>query len=155
MTRNVLRKLTVEDIRHAVRYGALERRRESLQGRLDSVLKEMAALEGSGRASAPVRRRGPGRPPKAENAPRKWKPFSAATRRKMALAQRARWDKVKARKAIGAKPEEAKPERKTRRKWRMSAEGRQRIADAARRRWAAVKAAKEAPKADAKAGVQA
>jgi hypothetical protein len=67
------------------------------------------------------------------------KKFSAAVRRKMALAQRARYAKLKQ----GSKPtqvETAKPKRK------MSAAGRRNIIEATKRRWAAVKAAKQAGK---------
>jgi len=55
--------------------------------------------------------------------------MSAATRRKMARAQRARWAKVKGR--------AAKPKRK------MSAAGRRKIAAAQRARWAKVRAGKK------------
>ncbi len=54
------------------------------------------------------------------------RPMSAAARRKIAAAQRARWAKQK-----GALPTESKPKRR-----KMSAEGRARIAAAARARWA-------------------
>jgi len=54
--RAILRRLTLDEIKRAVRYGILERRREALQGKLDAVLKEMAALEGNGTASKPGRR---------------------------------------------------------------------------------------------------
>jgi hypothetical protein len=60
---------------------------------------------------------------------------SAAVRRRMALAQRARFAKLKQ----GSKPdaETAKPKRK------MSAAGRRAISLAAKKRWAAIKAAKK------------
>jgi hypothetical protein len=67
------------------------------------------------------------------------KKFSAAVRRKMALAQRARYAKLKQ----GSEPtqvETAKPKRK------ISAAGRRNIIEATKRRWAAVKAAKQAGK---------
>ena len=58
--------------------------------------------------------------------------MSAAARRKIAAAQRARWAKVK-----GGKSE--KPDQKPKRK--MSAAGRKKIAAAAKARWARAKAA--------------
>ena len=61
---------------------------------------------------------------------------SPAARRKMALAQRARWQQVKAGKAAG----------KTAKKSGISPAGRARIAAAARARWARVKAAQRKPK---------
>jgi hypothetical protein len=68
--------------------------------------------------------------------------FSAATRKKMAAAQRLRWKKVN-QTAEQPQKEAAKPKRK------MSASARKRIAAAQRKRWAAVKkasaAAKKAP----------
>jgi hypothetical protein len=45
--------------------------------------------------TAPVKR-GPGRPPKSEAAPRKRRTMSAEARAKIAAAQRARWAKQKA-----------------------------------------------------------
>lgn len=87
ISRDVLRKLTPEGIKLAIRYGVLERRRESLQGRLDTVLKEMAKLEGNG---APRTRQTPS---KASPAPvrRKRKRLSRATKMKMAASARKRW----------------------------------------------------------------
>jgi hypothetical protein len=64
---------------------------------------------------------------------------SAAARRKMALAQKARWAKLKqvaAAPAVVAKPKKRK----------LSAAGRKAIIAATKKRWAAVKAAKEAEK---------
>jgi hypothetical protein len=63
---------------------------------------------------------------------------SAAVRRKMALAQRARYAKLKH--SSEPPPETAKPKRK------LSAAGRKRIIEATKKRWAAVRAAKEAEK---------
>jgi hypothetical protein len=59
---------------------------------------------------------------------------SAAVRRKMALAQRARYAKLKH--SSEPPPETSKPNRK------LTAAGRKRIIEANKRRWAAVKAAK-------------
>ena len=65
------------------------------------------------------------------------KKFSAATRRKMAAAQRARYSKLRQ----GSEPtqvEAAKPKKR-----KMSAAGRRAISIATKKRWAAIKAAKK------------
>ncbi len=59
---------------------------------------------------------------------------SAAVRRKMALAQRARWAKIK---QVSA-PQPSSPLTKTPKR-AMSAAGRKRIAAAQKKRWAAIK----------------
>src|SRR5438094_729659 len=61
--------------------------------------------------------------------------FSAASRRKMASAQKARWAEIKK----AESPQAAKPKKR-----KMSAAGRRAISEATKRRWAAVKAAKQA-----------
>ena len=61
--------------------------------------------------------------------------FSAASRRKMAAAQKARWAEIKK----AESPQAAKPKKR-----KMSAAGRRAISEATKRRWAAVKAAKQA-----------
>ena len=69
------------------------------------------------------------------------KKFSAATRRKMAAAQRARYSKLRQ----GSEPTQAassKPAKRKRRK--MSAAGKAAIAAAVKKRWAAIRAAKKA-----------
>jgi hypothetical protein len=68
----------------------------------------------------------------------KRKKFSAAARRKMALAQKARWAKIR------GESEPSVPAPKAKRK--MSAAGRKAIAEAQRKRWAASKKAAEQPK---------
>jgi hypothetical protein len=60
--------------------------------------------------------------------------MSASARRKIGLAQKARWAKMKGAETIAPTPE----------KRRMSAAGRARIAAAAKARWAKILAAKEA-----------
>jgi hypothetical protein len=65
---------------------------------------------------------------------------SAAVRRRMALAQKARWEKLK-QKSEPAPAVAAKPKKR-----RMSAAGRKAISAASKKRWAAVKAAKKAKK---------
>ena len=66
----------------------------------------------------------------------KRKKFSAAARRKMALAQKARWAKVRG-------EAEATPNNAPKPKRRISKEGMARIIAATKKRWAAVRAAKE------------
>lgn len=68
---------------------------------------------------------------------RKRKKFSAASRRKMALAQKARWAKIKGESepSAPAKPEAPKPKR------RISKEGLARIVAATKKRWSLQKAA--------------
>lgn len=65
---------------------------------------------------------------------------SAATRAKMAAAQKARWARKN-----GSKPEPIatdKPTKAKRKKHKMSAEGRARIAEAQKKRWAVLKKGK-------------
>ena len=61
---------------------------------------------------------------------------SAAVRRKMAAAQKARWAGIK--KAEAPQAEAAKPKKR-----KMSAAGRRAISIATKKRWAAIKAAKK------------
>ena len=79
----------------------------------------------------------PGTPAKAEGnkVPRKRRKMSAAARKKIAAAARARWAKVK------SKKQSSKTVRIAKRK--ISAAGRARIAAAQRARWAKIKAAKK------------
>ncbi|MFY9727203.1 MAG: hypothetical protein WB579_25385 [Bryobacteraceae bacterium] len=67
---------------------------------------------------------------------RKRKKFSAASRRKMALAQKARWAKIKGKSEPSA-PATAKPAKKKR---KLSAAGKKAIQEALRKRWAAKRA---------------
>jgi len=66
--------------------------------------------------------------------------LSAATRKRMAQAQKARWAKVRQ----GSKPADAKTKSGSPIKRTMSASARRKIAAAQRARWAKVKAAKKA-----------
>jgi hypothetical protein len=81
----------------------------------------------------------PGGSPEAAATPEaptgKRKKFSAASRRKMALAQKARWAKVRG-ESEAAQKEAPKSKRK------ISKEGLARIVAATKKRWAAVRAAK-------------
>jgi len=72
----------------------------------------------------------------SEAAPRKRKAFSAASRRKMALAQKARWAKLRSESQPA--PATAKPAKKKR---KLSAAGKAAIVAALRKRWALKKAA--------------
>ena len=65
---------------------------------------------------------------------------SAAVRRKMALAQRARFAKLK-QSSEPSQAESAKPKKR-----KLSAAGRKNIIEATKRRWAVIRAAKEAGK---------
>jgi len=82
---------------------------------------------------------------------RKRKRFSAASRRKMAMAQKARWAKIKGEPepSAPAKPEAPKPKR------RISKEGMARIIAATKKRWRLQKAAAKAQAATAKKAVPA
>ena len=68
-------------------------------------------------------------------APTKKRKVSAAARRKMALAQKARWAKIKG-------ESEPAPEKAPKAKRKISKEGLARIVAATKKRWAAVRAAK-------------
>jgi hypothetical protein len=61
--------------------------------------------------------------------------LSAASRAKMAAAQRLRWSKVKGTASAAAPAAKPKAKRK------LSAAGRRKISEAAKKRWAAIKAA--------------
>src|SRR5437667_11957087 len=63
--------------------------------------------------------------------------FSAASRRKMAASQKARWAGIK-------KSSEPSQVAQPKKKRKMSAAGRKAISEATKKRWAAVKAAKKA-----------
>ena len=93
------------------------RRAANIKDKIESLQKELSRLLGSTDGAA---------------APRKRRKMSAAGRRKIAAAARARWAKVKGRKSA------AKPVKKARRK--MSAAARAKIATAAKARWKKAKA---------------
>ena len=96
-----------------------------LRAERDRIDRAIAAVEGLGSTG----RRTVGRPPRAM---RKRRTFSAATRARMAAAQRARWAK--------ARPTAPKRAR------HMSKTARRKIAAAQRARWAKVKARQQAQK---------
>jgi hypothetical protein len=82
----------------------------------------------------------------SEAGPLKRKKFSAASRRKMALAQKARWQKIK------SGSEQAPAPQPSQRKRRMSKAGRARIIAATKARWARVRAEKAEQEKAAKKG---
>lgn len=99
-------------------YTAAELRRiVSLKEQIEELQAELADISGAGNSEAEL---STGK-----------RTMSASARRKIALAQKARWAKQKG-------VSETKP---TRKKRSMSAEARARIAAAAKARWAKVKAA--------------
>src|SRR5437588_6215005 len=105
---------------------------EAQKAEIDSQIAELRSmLDGRHTNSAAT--------PSETGRPRK--KFSAATRRKMAAAQRARYSKLRQ----GSEPTQAassKPAKRKRRK--MSAAGKAAIAAAVKKRWAAIRAAKKA-----------
>ena len=106
---------------------ALEQRKVTL----DAQVAELRAMLPRGRTDDPAAI--------SEADPPKGKRFGAATRRRMALAQKARWAKVRgvsapARKAVKREP--------TSHKRTISAAARKAMSEASKRRWAAVRAAK-------------
>src|ERR1700676_5039296 len=103
---------------------------QSQKAEIDSQIAELRSMLPGGHTSSAAT-------PSESGKPRK--KFSAAARRKMAAAQKARWKKIKQ----GSEPTQAassKPEKRKRRK--MSAAGRRAISVATKKRWAAIKAAK-------------
>jgi hypothetical protein len=100
-------------------------RAQSQVEKLDQAISVIESLNGSG---------------SSQNTTQPARVVSAASRRKMALAQQARWAKARngANPAGTTKSAAATPAKRT-----MSAAGRKRIAAAQRARWAKVKAAKK------------
>jgi hypothetical protein len=101
---------------------------EEKKRRLDSKINELRAILSGSPAKATAT-------PEARTGTRK--KFSAASRRKMAMAQKARWAKIKgeSKPSAPAAPEAAKPKRK------LSKVGRANIVAALKKRWAAMKKA--------------
>ncbi len=115
-------KLTPEIITAAI-FGFEEQKR-----RIDAKVAELRVLLDGGPAAETAAT--------PEPATRKRKKFSAASRRKMALAQKARWAKIKGKSEPSAPKAAPKPKRK------LSAAGRKAIIAATKKRWARVRAAK-------------
>jgi hypothetical protein len=109
---------------------------EAQKTRIDAQIAELRAVltGGSTEPAAP-----------SESPTRKRKRFSAASRRKMAMAQKARWAKIKGESEppAPAKPEATKPKR------RISKEGMAKIIAATKKRWRLQKAAAKAAKKSA------
>jgi hypothetical protein len=100
---------------------------EAQKDKLDSRIAEIRSMLDGGRSE----------PAASTETTKPRKKRSAAVRRKMALAQRARYAKLKQ----GSEPTQgvaAKPKKR-----KMSAAGRRAISLAAKKRWAAIKAAKK------------
>ena len=100
---------------------------ESQKTRIDVQIAELKALLSGGPIETAATPEAP---------TRKRKKFSAASRRKMAAAQKARWAKIKGESAPSA------PEPAPKKKRKLSKAGRAAIVAATKKRWAAVKAAK-------------
>jgi hypothetical protein len=103
---------------------------EAQKNRIDAKIAEIKQQLSGGTAA----------PPATTDTGKPRKKRSAAVRRKMALAQRARYAKLKqgtqATQVVAAKPKKRK----------LSAAGRRAIIAATKKRWAAVKAAKQSEK---------
>jgi hypothetical protein len=103
---------------------------EADKQRIDNRIAELRSMLEGGRSEAVA-----AAPP--DTGERKRKRFSAAARRKMAMAQRARWAAIKQPSEPTAKAEIEKPKRK------VSAAARRKMAAAQKARWAKVKGASE------------
>jgi hypothetical protein len=114
-------RLTTEIIKAAI-LGFEEQKR-----RISAQIAELRAMMPGGNTNGATR---------SEPTARRRKKFSAASRRKMALAQKARWAKIKGESEVAAPSESVKPKRR-----KMSAAARIAIGDAQRKRWTVQKAA--------------
>ena len=103
---------------------------EAQKTRIDAQIAELQAVLSGGPTAAATT---------PEVPTRKRKRFSAASRRKMAMAQKARWAKIK------GKSEPPAPAKATKPKRRISKEGMARIVAATKKRWRLQKAAAKAP----------
>jgi hypothetical protein len=105
---------------------------ESRKVRIDEQIADLRGMLDGNRTEATIE------VPEAATHTRK--KFSAASRRKMALAQKARWAKLKGE----SEPTEpaAAPAAPKRKRRKISAAGRKAIAEATRKRWEAFRAAK-------------
>jgi hypothetical protein len=108
---------------------------EQLERQKAAIDRALAALREVDSAAAAPKVESPATP---EAPTRKRRKFSAAARRKMALAQKSRWAKIK---GEVAPPAPSKPER------RISPEGMKRIIAATKKRWRLQKAAAKAASA--------
>lgn len=122
----LLKRLSVRQLQEALRLKRgmdkarkLERLRDKHQKEVTKLQKKIDQLMGGDNSTAAI--------PK-----RRRRRFSAATRRKMAEAQKKRWEKAKGAIA-GPTPKPSKGRRK------MSAETRKKMAEAAKARWAKIR----------------
>jgi hypothetical protein len=121
---------------------------EAQKQKLDAKIAELRALLTGGPAETPAT---------PEPSTRKRKKFSAAARRKMALAQKARWAKIK---GEPEPPSKAKPAAAPKPKRKLSAGGRKAIIAATKKYWAlkraeAAKVTKTAARKPAKKTIKA
>lgn len=107
---------------------------ESQKAGIDQKIAELRAMLDGGPAA-------PAATPEAPT--RKRRKFSAASRRKMAVAQKARWAKIKGESEPSAPAEAPKKKRK------LSRAGRAAIIAATKKRWAAVHQAENAARKEA------
>ena len=105
---------------------------ESQKRRIDSRIDELRQLLNGDRTELAT----------TSEAPARKRKVSAAGRRRMAAAQKARWARIKAEAEPASSPAAAKPERQKR---KLSAAGRKAISEATKKRWAMKRA--EAQKA--------
>jgi hypothetical protein len=98
---------------------------------IDSQIAELQSMLDGGRTESATA-------PSETATPRK--KFSAAARRKMALAQQARWAQIKGESEPASQPVAVEP---AKRKRKMSAAGRRAISEATKKRWALKRAESE------------
>lgn len=104
---------------------------EAQKKNIDAQIAELRQTLSGGSAETPATPEAPAR---------KRKGFSAAVRRKMALAQKARWAKIRGESEPSA-PATTKAEKAPKPKRRISAEGMKKIIAATKKRWRLAKAA--------------
>ena len=107
---------------------------ESQKRRIDSRIDELHQLLNADRKEAAA----------TSGAPARKRKVSAAGRRRMAAAQKARWAKIRAEAEPPSPPAAAKPEKQKR---KLSAAGRKAISEATKRRWALKRAETQKPQA--------
>lgn len=100
---------------------------ESQKRRIDSQIAVLRQLLNGDRTEFPA----------VADAPAPKRKISAAARRRMAAAQKARWAKVRAASEPAASPALSKPAKQNR---KLSVAGRKAISEAAKRRWAVKRA---------------
>ena len=105
---------------------------ESQKRRIDSQIADLRQLLNGDRTEVAGTPRAPARKRK----------ISAAGRRRMAAAQKARWAKIRADAAAASSPAVAKPVKRRR---KLSAAGRKAISEATKRRWALKRAEAQKP----------